>query len=114
MPAYKGKKLEMKIVGNKFELMKKGEETPETDIVTEISVIKIPVANSSLRTSTAVIHTGLVEQRTNQYLKRISQPYSSNKNEFDTEYKVKEKEKSEGEGGVIKTNDDTRKLFTIL
>ncbi|KAK6642255.1 hypothetical protein RUM44_013978 [Polyplax serrata] len=96
LPAYKGKKLEMKIVGNKFELMKKGEETPETDIVTEISVIKIPVANSSLRTSTAVIHTGLVEQRTNQYLKRISQPYSSNKNEFDTEYKVKEKEKSEG------------------
>lgn len=78
MPEYKGKKLEMKIVGNKFELLKTDEDS-NSDIVTEVSVIKLPSTNSR----TNVINTGLVEERTNQYLKRISQPYTNTKKEFD-------------------------------
>lgn len=63
-----GKKLEMKIVGNKFELLKKDEEN-DPNVVTEVSLIKLP--SSGIRSSTAIINTGLVEQRANQYLKRI-------------------------------------------
>ncbi|KAL0266639.1 UNVERIFIED_CONTAM: hypothetical protein PYX00_009126 [Menopon gallinae] len=76
-----GKKLEMKIVGNKFELLDKSEEKDPT-VVTEVSLIKLPMAG--VRASTAIINTGLVEQRTNQYLKRISQ---SNKKDYSTKIK---------------------------
>lgn len=58
----------MKIVGNKFELLKKDEEN-DPNVVTEVSLIKLP--SSGIRTSTAIINTGLVEQRASQYLKRI-------------------------------------------
>lgn len=71
----------MKIVGNKFELLKKDEED-NSNVVTEVSLIKLPISNT--RSSTAVINTGLVEERTNQYLKKISQPYVNYKKDYNT------------------------------
>lgn len=68
-------------MGNKFELLDKSEET-DPAVVTEVSLIKLPMAG--VRASTAVINTGLVEQRTNQYLKRISQ---SNKKDYSIKIK---------------------------